>query len=166
MLIWRGSWHSGGSGRKVFGLAQEPSGKRASMSLAHKSIGLGHRLIKAHPDSKGSEFDAGEEGIGRFVVARGYGNSLSVVGNWPYAAESPPAQFVQGLCRSVGQSRRRGERRQDTLARRKGGRAPRHFGSARALHARFAIVWRIMDPANASDPVFRHLHRLVPGARS
>jgi hypothetical protein len=26
---------------------------------------LGHRLIKAHPDSKGSEFDAGEEGIGR-----------------------------------------------------------------------------------------------------
>jgi hypothetical protein len=34
---------------------------------------LGHRLIKAHPDSKGSEFDAGEEVIGRFVVARGYG---------------------------------------------------------------------------------------------
>jgi hypothetical protein len=32
-------------------------------------LALGHRFIKAHPDSKGSEFDAGEEVIGRFVVA-------------------------------------------------------------------------------------------------
>src|ERR1700730_6322876 len=34
---------------------------------------LGHRLIKAHPESERSEFDAGEEVFGRFIVSRGHG---------------------------------------------------------------------------------------------
>ena len=34
---------------------------------------LGHRLIKAHPESERSEFDVGEEVFGRFIVSRGHG---------------------------------------------------------------------------------------------
>jgi hypothetical protein len=37
------------------------------------SDGLGHRLIKAHPESERSEFDAGEEVFGCFIVSRGHG---------------------------------------------------------------------------------------------
>jgi IS5 family transposase len=55
MLIGRESWHIGGSGRKFFGLAQEPSGKRASLGALIDWPLAAQVLSSLYPAPKGEK---------------------------------------------------------------------------------------------------------------